>query len=129
MTPSLERYFPDSNLLVRLSGMLSKNTEQSDLSITSSSLSVYRPLSSDETLAASLNVDWDESGAINSKSIRLSRQHANGWNISLEYILGQEYLANIKRNRMVNDIEYGFVNGDFADKRHLSLSLSYKWEI
>lgn len=129
ITPSLERYYPDSRVSVRLSGMLSKNTEQSDLSTTNSSLSVYRPLSNDETLGASLNLNWNESGSINSKSIRLFRQHANGWNISLEYILGQEYLANIKSNRTVHDVGYGFVDGDFADKRHLSLSLSYKWDL
>jgi hypothetical protein len=129
ITPSLERYYPDKRLLVRLSGMLSKNNDQSGLSITNTSLSVYRPLSNDETLGASLNIDWDRSGSIHSKSVRVFRQHANGWNVSLEYILGQEYLANIKSNSTIHDINYGFVNGQFADKRHLSLSLSYKWEL
>lgn len=129
IAPSIGRYYPESNLLIRLSGLLSKNTEQTDLSVASSSLSVYRPLSNDETLGASFNVDWDESGAINSKSIRFSRQHINGWNISLEYILSREYLANIKSNRTVHDVGYGFVDGDFADKRHLSLSISYKWDL
>jgi hypothetical protein len=129
ISPSLERYYPEKRLLVRLNGMLSKNSDQSGLSVTKTSLSVYRPLSNDERLGASLNIDWDRNGSIHSKSVRVFRQHANGWNVSLEYILGQEYLANIKSNSTIHDINYGFVDGEFADKRHLSLSLSYKWDL